>query len=119
LKSAECWDGTFTTKKDARNLTDLQINITAFNGGPSFTPAIITGSPGQVIHVTVHQADDLSSHFQHNFSIKELHINKDIPEGAGHSISVTVTLPNSGSLAFFCKYHVMAENHGGEFLIAK
>lgn len=86
--------------------------------GPGFQPSVISGAPGQVLRVTVYQADDESSGFQHNFSIDQLHIDKDIPEGAGHSISVMVTLPESGSLTFYCSYHVAAEQHAGEFLIA-
>ena len=85
--------------------------------GPGFKPSVITGSPGQRIHVTVKQANDASAGFQHNFSIDQLHIDKDIPQGAGNSISVTVTLPTSGSLTFYCKYHVAAEYDAGEFLI--
>jgi hypothetical protein len=85
---------------------------------PGFQPSVITGSPGQRLQLTVLQADDLSADFQHNFSIDQLHINKDIPEGAGHSISVTVTLPQSGPLTFYCYYHFFNEQHAGEFLVA-
>ena len=119
MQSEQDWEGRFTTQKDAQGLANLTIDIVAVGDRPGFQPAVITGSPGQKLQVTVYQADDLSSHFQHNFSIDQLHIDKDIPEGAGHSISVSVTLPKSGSLTFYCSYHVAAEQHAGEFLIAK
>ena len=125
MKSKQGWSGRFTSDKNAQGLSDLTINIVAVIPpgevalGPAFEPSVITGSPGQVFHVTVKQAKDASENFQHNFSIDQLHIHRDIPEGAGNSISVTVTLPQSGSLTFYCKYHVAAEQHAGEFLIAK
>jgi len=119
VRSVQGWEGRFTTQKDAQGLANLTIDIVAVGDRPGFQPAVITGSPGQMLQVTVYQAGDLSSHFQHNFSIDQLHIDKDIPKGSGHSISETVTLPMSGSLTFYCSYHVAAEQHAGEFLIAK
>jgi plastocyanin len=112
-------EGRFTTDEDATGASSLTINIVAQSDRPAFKPAVITGSSGQVLRVTVLQADDGSADFQHNFSIDRLGIDKNIPQGAGHHISVTVTLPGSGSLTFYCKYHSSAEQHAGEFLIAK
>ena len=66
--------------------------------------------------VTVLQNDDLSAHCQHNFSITSLGIDEDIPKGAGHHITVDVTVPSSGELEFFCKYH-LDERHAGTFLV--
>ena len=110
------WEGRFTKAVDARVQKKVTIDIVALGARPAFSPAIITGSPGQVLQVTVHQADDLSANFQHNFSIDALGINKDIPKGPGHSITVAVKLPASGSLGFYCSYHVVAEQHAGLFL---
>jgi len=39
----------------------------------------------------------------HNFSITSLGISKDIE--MGKSVTVSVQLPSSGTLPFFCKYH--------------
>jgi plastocyanin len=108
--------GNFTSFEDARKESKLAISIVAFHGRPAFRPSAILGSPGQVLHITVIQADDASANFQHNFSIHELGIDKDIPEGAGHNITLTVTLPDSGAFAFYCKYHI-SEQHGGAFQI--
>jgi len=113
------WNGRFTTSEDVQGKKNVTIEIVAQGIRPAFKPAVITGSPGQVLHVTVLQANDGSAHFQHNFSIDELNIDKDIPKGAGHSIVVNVKLPTSGSLVYYCKYHIAYEQHGGEFLIAK
>src|SRR5262249_35290347 len=90
------WKGRFTKSEDARGERKLTIHIVALGDKPAFSPAVITGSPGQVLRVTVFQNDDLSSHFQHNFSIDALNINEDIPKGPGHSVTVTVKLPTSG-----------------------
>jgi hypothetical protein len=93
--SKEDWQGRFSTSEDARGARNLAIDIVAVQTkslvfGPGFEPSLITGSPGQVPHLTV-QANDASANFQHNFSIDQLHIDKDIPQGPGNSISVTVT----------------------------
>jgi len=110
--------GNFTTYEDARKESKLAISIVAFHGRPAFRPSALLVSPGQVLHITVTQADDASANFQHNFSIDELGIDKDIPEGAGHNITLTVTLPDSGAFAFYCKYHI-SEQHGGAFQVQK
>jgi plastocyanin len=125
VRSKQGWSGRFTTEKNAQGLGQLTIDIVAVVPpgepplGPGFEPSVITGSPGQKLKVTVYQAKDASANFQHNFSIDSLQIDKDIPQGAGNSISVTVMLPQSGSLTFYCKYHVAVEQHAGEFLIAR
>ena len=40
---------------------------------------------------------------EHNFSITSMNIDKDIEKGK--TVTVSVPLPSSGSLPFFCKYH--------------
>jgi plastocyanin len=111
-------EANFTKVQDATQDSKVTISIVAILGKPGFSPAIITGSPGQVLTVTVTQADDASANFQHNFSIDHLNIDKDVPQGAGHSIKVKVTLPESGALEFYCKYHI-SEQHGGLFVVNK
>ena len=107
----------YTATKDARALSHLTINIIGFQGLPAFEPSIITGTPGQRIKITVYQTGDRSSHFHHNFSIDELGIDEDISTGPGNTVTATVTLPESGGLAFYCAYHVGAEQHAGEFVV--
>jgi plastocyanin len=112
------WQGRFTEADDAHGQKKVTIDIVALGAGkPAFSPAIITGSPGQKLHVTVSQTNDLSSQYEHNFSIDALGISEDIPKGPSHSVTVTVTLPDSGSLGFYCSYHVVPEHHAGLFLV--
>jgi plastocyanin len=95
----------------------VEIDVVAYHRLPAFSPTLIHASPGQTIEVTVAQSGDLSSEFRHNFSIDSLGIDEDLPRGDGHSITMTVTVPRSGRLVFFCKYHVQAEQHAGAFLV--
>ena len=107
----------YTSTKDAKGLSHLTINIIGFQGLPAFEPSIITGTPGERIKITVYQTNDRSSNYHHNFSIDELGIDDDISTGPGHTVTETVTLPKSGGLAFYCAYHVGAEQHAGEFVV--
>ena len=107
----------YTSTKDAKGLSHLTINIIGFQGLPAFEPSIVTGTPGQRIKITVYQTGDLSSHFHHNFSIDELGIDEDISTGPGNKVIVTVRLPEDGGLAFYCAYHVGAEQHAGELIV--
>jgi len=51
----------------------------------------------------------------HNLTVESLGIDEDVQ--AGETITVQVTLPDSGSLPFVCKYHV-SNGMQGAFLIA-
>ena len=50
----------------------------------------------------------------HNFTVKSLGINDDIP--VGKSITATVKLPASGTVAFYCEYH-HASGMQGAFIV--
>jgi plastocyanin len=64
-----------------------------------FEPTIMKGSPGQ--ELTIELSNEGSA--LHNFSIPDQSIDQDVqPDTKGE---VTVTLPDSGTLVFFCKYH--------------
>jgi plastocyanin len=120
IPSNAVWEGRYTSTEDASDRGAVTINIIGQDGLPAFEPAIITGEPGQTLDVTVYQTDDRSTDFQHNFSVNGAGveaIDKDIPKGAGHSVTVTVTLPTTGRLAFFCAYHVAMEQHAGLFSV--
>jgi plastocyanin len=64
-----------------------------------FNPTVITGKPGQKI--TFELKNEGSA--LHNFSLTAQSIDKDVQPGQTEDI--TVTLPKSGFLEFFCKYH--------------
>ena len=64
-----------------------------------FEPTILKGSPGQKL--TIELSNEGSA--LHNFSIPDQSIDQDVqPDTKGEA---TVTLPDSGTLVFFCKYH--------------
>ena len=64
-----------------------------------FDPTILSGSGGQTLTIAL----DNSTSTLHNFSLPQQQVDQDVPPG--QSVQVTVTLPASGVLAFFCKYH--------------
>jgi plastocyanin len=68
-----------------------------------FDPSVITGQPGQQVTITVKN----ESSTEHNFTIKSQDVDQDI-EG-GKDETVTVTMPTSGTVSFFCEYH---QSHG-------
>jgi plastocyanin len=72
-----------------------------------FEPTILKGSPGQ--ELTIELSNEGSA--LHNFSIPDQSIDQDVqPDTKGE---VTVTLPDSGTLVFFCKYHQSKGMVGG------
>jgi plastocyanin len=67
------------------------------NGQFYFEPSCVQGNG--TLSVTVKNVGDV----EHNFSVTSLGIDKDIEKG--ESVTVSVKLPASGTLPFFCKYH--------------
>jgi plastocyanin len=64
-----------------------------------FQPATITAQPGKKVTVEFKNKGATL----HNFSLKELGVDKDIP--VGKSATATFTPASGGTLPFFCKYH--------------
>ena len=64
-----------------------------------FEPTVLTGKPGA--RVTLELKNEGS--VEHNFSIDSQGIDKDVE--AGESAVITVTIPRSGAVSFYCKYH--------------
>jgi len=64
-----------------------------------FDPTILSGSGGQTLTISL----DNSTSSLHNFSLPQQQLDQDVPPG--QTVRVTVTLPASGELVFFCKYH--------------
>jgi uncharacterized cupredoxin-like copper-binding protein len=60
---------------------------------------VLKGSSGE--RVTLELKNEGGT--EHNFSIDSDHIDKDLEAGA--SATVTVRIPRSGELSFYCKYH--------------
>jgi plastocyanin len=64
-----------------------------------FKPTVLKGTAGQQIKLELENESDTL----HNFTLEDQNLDQDVQ--AGQKAEVTVTLPQSGSLEFFCKYH--------------
>src|SRR4051812_33382649 len=73
-----------------------------------FDPKTVKGKPGQ--KVTLELKNEGKT--EHNFSVASLHIDKDLE--AGKKATVSVTLPKSGTLKFYCSYHRASHNMVGD-----
>lgn len=73
------------------------VNLEAHNY--SFKPSVLKGTPGQ--QLTLHVVNTTGT--EHNVTLGAQHVDKDL-DGHG-SADLTVTMPASGVLAFWCEYH--------------
>ena len=64
-----------------------------------FAPTFLRGVPGQRLTLEVEN----DSETVHNLSIPEQHVDQDIPPKG--TVKVEVTIPPSGAVRFFCKFH--------------
>jgi plastocyanin len=72
-----------------------------------FKPTLLKGKPGQKLTLEIKNEGKA----EHNFSIDSMNIDQDLE--AGEDARVEVTLPQSGSAAFYCKYHKAQAMAGG------
>lgn len=89
--------------KDVTGMPGVQIEADNFY----FEPSIVKGSPGQRLTVTVKNV----SSTEHTFTVTSPNVNKEL--GAGKSATVSLTLPASGTISFFCEYHKALGMAGG------
>jgi plastocyanin len=66
----------------------------------AFSPTCVEAGAGETVEVTLMN----SGSALHNLSVESLGIDEDVK--SGETIDVDVTLPDSGSVPFTCKYHV-------------
>jgi len=76
----------------------------------AFSPTCIEAVGGEAVEVTVTNGGSAL----HNLSVDSLGIDEDVE--TGETTTVEVTLPDSGSLPFVCKYHV-SNGMQGAFVI--
>ncbi len=74
-----------------------------------FEPTFVRGDPGKTVQLEL--KNDAGT--QHNFSVTSQHIDQDIP--AKGSVTISVTIPPSGVMPFFCKFHT-GQGMNGELL---
>jgi plastocyanin len=97
-----------TTNKGTKDLsgTEIEVEQDDFYFNPTF---IKGGTPGATI--TVHLKNGGKN--PHNFTISAQGIDETVEAGATKDVSVT--LPQSGATAFFCKFHQQSNGMQGSF----
>ena len=64
-----------------------------------FKPTVLKGKPGSSVTLELKNEGSV----EHNFTIDSQGIDKDLK--AGQDAKVSVTIPKSGVISFYCKYH--------------
>jgi plastocyanin len=64
-----------------------------------FEPTVLKGKPGSSVTLELKNEGSI----EHNFTIESQGIDKDLE--AGEDAKVSVTIPKSGVVSFYCKYH--------------
>jgi plastocyanin len=64
-----------------------------------FDPTVIRGQPGQRVKLELKNEGST----EHNFTIDDQNIDQDVEQG--EDATVTVTVPSSGVVEFYCEYH--------------
>ena len=64
-----------------------------------FQPAQVVGGAGKEITIELTNTGTV----EHNFTLDQQNVSKDVEPG--EEGEVTVTVPKSGALTFYCKYH--------------
>jgi plastocyanin len=64
-----------------------------------FEPTVIEGKPGSTVTLELENEGQV----EHSFTIDSQNVDQDVEPG--ESAKVTVTIPRSGAVSFYCKYH--------------
>ena len=64
-----------------------------------FKPTVLEGRPGSTVTLELKNVGSV----EHNFTVSAQNIDQNIQPGS--SAKVTVTIPKSGAVSFFCKFH--------------
>jgi plastocyanin len=81
--------------KDASGMDELDVEL----DDDYFEPTVITGTPGQKLKLELENEGSA----EHNFTLEAQNVDQDVD--AGEKAEVTVTVPQSGQVSFYCKYH--------------
>jgi plastocyanin len=72
-----------------------------------FEPTVLKGKPGQKITIELKNEGKV----EHNFTVSSAGVDKNVQPG--DEAEVDVTIPQSGTTAFFCKFHQSQGMAGG------
>jgi plastocyanin len=64
-----------------------------------FKPTVLEGRPGSTVTLELKNEGSV----EHNFTLGSQNIDKNIQPGS--SVKVSVTIPKSGAVSFYCKFH--------------
>ncbi|HEX7097016.1 MAG TPA: cupredoxin domain-containing protein [Acidimicrobiales bacterium] len=87
---------------DLGDATELELDL----GDQYFAPTFVNAPGGATVSVTISNSGELP----HTFTIDELDIDEQV--NAGESATVEVTLPDSGTAVFYCRFHRAAGMQG-------
>jgi plastocyanin len=85
--------------KDVTGSSSVQVDLSNSGSDYYFSPTVLTGSAGEKITVDLKNTGNTA----HTFTIDSAGIDQELQPGA--TGQVTVTLPASGTLVFYCKFH--------------
>jgi plastocyanin len=91
--------------KDVKGKDEVELEADSFY----FSPTFLHGTPGQKLKIEIEN----ESSALHNFSVTAQGVSQDIP--AKGKSEVELTVPASGAVLFFCKYHT-GQGMNGELL---
>ena len=86
-----------TTKTSSASGGSSEIKVGMVDN--SFEPTTITGKAGSTVKVELKNTGQR----EHNFAIDSQKVNKDVEPGEDATVSVKI--PSSGSVQFYCEYH--------------
>jgi plastocyanin len=91
------------TNKGTKDITGTnKVTLELHNDGTSqyfFNPTYLKAKAGQKLTLTLKNTGT----FPHNFSITAMNISQDV--AVGQTVTITLTLPATGDVQFFCQFH--------------
>jgi len=91
--------------EDATGSDSLEVEADDFYFGPTF----IKATPGSTLTLTVTNEGDAN----HTFTVDDENIDTEVEPGA--SADVDVTVPDDGSVNFYCRFHIGQGMQGAVF----
>ena len=91
--------------KDLAGKSSAEVEVDNFY----FNPTFVKAAPGTTVQMELSN----ESKTTHTFTIDALHIDEQLPAGAKHTIAVTV--PATGALRWYCRFHAGQGMQGAVF----
>lgn len=85
--------------KDVSGASSVDVELDNDGSTYYFSPTVITGTAGEQVSVSLSNEGNTP----HTFTIDSAGVDQELQPGA--KATVSVTLPSSGTLVFYCKFH--------------